>query len=123
MAVNSPKNSGGRGKKVMRGNKMSEKRKIQCLDCKNLFDAEKGEELNVCCPVCGSYDLRFIIGDFQDHTTIREVIMKRVIKHSIAEKCLLNLSLRFVCAEKIGGTQILVLCMTIHLKCDITKEK
>lgn len=54
--------------------------KMQCLGCKNMFDVEKGEELLVRCPTCGSQDLRFIIGNFQDSTTIREVIVKRVIK-------------------------------------------
>ena len=54
--------------------------KIQCLDCKNKFDVEEGTELLVHCPVCGSRDLRFIIGSFQDSTTIREVRVKRLIK-------------------------------------------
>ena len=54
--------------------------RMQCLDCKNKFDANEGEELLVHCPVCGSGDLRFIICSFQDHTTIREVRVKRLIK-------------------------------------------
>lgn len=54
--------------------------KMQCLDCKTGFDAKKGEELLVSCPTCGSQNLRFIIGSFQDSTTLREVRVKRVIK-------------------------------------------
>ena len=54
--------------------------KIQCLDCKTMFDAKKGEELLISCPTCDSQNLRFIIGTFQDPTTIREVIIKRVLK-------------------------------------------
>ena len=54
--------------------------RMQCLDCKNKFDANEGEELLVHCPVCGSQDLRWIIGSFLDYTSIREVVVKRVIK-------------------------------------------
>jgi len=44
-----------------------------------MFDAEKGKELLASCPACGSQDLRWIIGSFQDSTSIREVRVKRLI--------------------------------------------
>lgn len=54
--------------------------KIQCLNCKKKFDVADGQELLVSCPACSSQDLRWIIGSFQDYTTIREVRVKRLIK-------------------------------------------
>lgn len=52
---------------------------VQCLNCKTMFDVEKGEEMSVNCPVCGSHNLRWIIGSFLDPASIREVRVRRVI--------------------------------------------
>lgn len=54
--------------------------KIQCLDCKNIFDAEEGEELSISCPICDSQNLRFIIGSFQDGATLRMVRVEKVLR-------------------------------------------
>ena len=58
---------------------MTKNQKIQCLNCKNLFDVEKGKEFLARCPVCDSQHLRWIIGTFQDGSTLREVRVKRVL--------------------------------------------
>jgi len=54
--------------------------RIRCLDCKNTFEVDEGLELFVHCPVCDSQDLRWIIGSFNDSKSIREVVVKRLIR-------------------------------------------
>ena len=54
--------------------------RIQCLDCKNTFKVDEGIELLVHCPICDSQNLRWIIGSFLDSKSIREVVVKRLMK-------------------------------------------